>query len=100
MTDASIAAPAGNAASAGNADALSLIELFPQNEDWSLQTMRLLAQVPVGGADLFECARTAARIGDKTTDGELWQREWNRTAEEVAAQGRAALERGDVTTGR
>lgn len=83
-----------------NEDALSIIELFPQDEDWSLQTMRLLAQVAVGGADLFECARTAARIGDSTTDGEVWYREWNRTAEEVAAQGVAALERGDSTTAR
>ena len=83
-----------------NEDALSLIELFPQDEDWSLQTMRLLAQVAVGGADLFECARTAARIGETTTDGEVWQREWSRTAQEVAAQGEAALERGDITTAR
>jgi dipeptidyl aminopeptidase/acylaminoacyl peptidase len=88
------------ASTVSNEDALSIIELFPQDEDWSLQTMRLLAQVAVGGADLFECARTAARIGDQTTDGEVWQREWNRTAEEVAAQGEAALERGDITTAR
>lgn len=81
-------------------DALSLIELFPQDEDWSLQTMRLLAQVAVGGADLFECARTAARIGRETTDGEIWQREWSQTARDVAAAGYAALERGEVTTGR
>lgn len=83
-----------------NTDALSVIELFPQDEDWSLQTMRLLAQVATGGADLFECARTAARIGDTTTDGEIWHREWVRTAEEVAAQGYAALERGETTTAR
>src|SRR5690348_14603920 len=81
-------------------DALSIIELFPQDEDWSLQTMRLLAQVATGGADLFECARTAARIGSETTDGEVWQREWVRTAEEVAAQGYAALKRGETTTAR
>lgn len=85
---------------AENQDALSIIELFPQDEDWSLQTMRLLAQVAVGGADLFECARTASRIGDQTTDGEVWQREWDRTAEEAAAAGAAALERGDITTAR
>lgn len=88
------------ASTAPNLDALSIIELFPQDEDWSLQTMRLLAQVAVGGADLFECARTAARIGAETTDGEVWQREWNRTAEEVAASGQEALERGDITTAR
>lgn len=81
-------------------DALSLIELFPQDEDWSLQTMRLLAQVAVGGADLFECTRTAARIGHETTDGEVWQREWSRTAKEVAAAGYEALERGEITTAR
>lgn len=88
------------APTASNEDALSLIELFPQDEDWSLQTMRLLAQVAVGGADLFECARTAARIGTETTDGEVWHREWHRTAEEVAAQGEAALQRGDTVTAR
>src|SRR5690606_34788737 len=60
----------------------------------------LLAQVAVGGADLFECARTAARIGDKTTDGEVWYREWNRTAREVEAPGEAALERGEITPAR
>lgn len=79
-------------------DALSIIELFPQDEDWSLQTMRLLAQVAVGGADLFECARTAARIGDTTTDGEVWQREWLRTAEETAAFARRELEAGHRNT--
>ncbi|WP_409186590.1 alpha/beta hydrolase family protein [Amycolatopsis sp. VS8301801F10] len=89
-----------NDANAENRDALSVIELFPQNEDWSLQTMRLLAQVAVGGADLFECARTAARIGRTTTDGETWQAEWSRTAKEVAAAGEAALERGETTTAR
>lgn len=83
-----------------NGDALSLIELFPQDEDWSLQTMRLLGQVAVGGADLFECARTAGRIGTTTVDEEVWQREWSRTASEVAAQGYAALERGETTTAR
>jgi len=59
-----------------------------------------LAQVAVGGADLFECARTAARIGRTTTDGEVWQAEWSRTAREVAGAGYAALERGDITTAR
>ena len=79
-------------------DALSLIELFPQDEDWSIQTMRLLAQVSVGGADLFECSRTAARIGTETTNGEVWYREWHRTATAVAAQAENAIARGDRTT--
>lgn len=85
---------------AQNQDALSIIELFPQDEDWSLQTMRLLAQVAVGGADLFECTRTAARIGNTTTDGEIWQQEWSRTAQEVAATAEEALAAGDITTAR
>jgi dipeptidyl aminopeptidase/acylaminoacyl peptidase len=89
-----------NAATAENRDALSIIELFPQDEDWSLQTMRLLAQVAVGGADLFECARTAARIGSSTTDGEVWQAEWSRTAREVADDGQAALDHGEIVTAR
>jgi dipeptidyl aminopeptidase/acylaminoacyl peptidase len=79
-------------------DGLQLIELFPQHEDWSLQTMRLLAQVAVGGADLFECARTAARIGD-STDDEVWQREWSRTAQEVAEWGKREADAGHRATG-
>jgi dipeptidyl aminopeptidase/acylaminoacyl peptidase len=78
-------------------DELTLIELFPQNEDWSLQTMRLLAQVAVGGADLFECARTAARIGASDDVG-LWHAEWRRTAIELSGHGRAERERGHVRT--
>ena len=76
---------------------LRLVELFPQNEDWSLQTFRLLAEVAVGGADLFECARTAARIGD-SADVEVWHREWSRTAREVAAHGRAEAAKGHTYT--
>ncbi|OBI75773.1 hypothetical protein A9X01_04480 [Mycobacterium asiaticum] len=83
-----------------NQDALSVIELFPQDEDWSIQTMRLLAQVSVGGADLFECSRTAARIGSVTTDTEIWYREWHKTASDVAAQGDEAWAHGDRTTAR
>lgn len=83
-----------------NQDALSLIELFPQDEDWSIQTMRLLAQVSVGGVDLFECSRTAARIGTETTDTEIWYREWHRTANDVAAQGESAIAHGDRITAR
>jgi dienelactone hydrolase len=79
-------------------DALQLVELFPQDEDWSIQTMRLLAQVAVGGADLFECARTAARIGD-STDTEVWREEWSRTAEEIGDWGRAEIAAGHVVTG-
>jgi dipeptidyl aminopeptidase/acylaminoacyl peptidase len=76
---------------------LRLVELFPQNEDWSLQTFRLLAEVAVGGADLFECARTAARIGD-SDDIEVWYREWSRTAREVAEHGRAEAVKGHTYT--
>lgn len=81
-------------------DALSLVELFPQDEDWSLQTMRLLSQVAVGGADLFECARTAARIGEETSDNEIWQREWSRTGREVSEAAEVALAAGRITTAR
>lgn len=89
-------------ASEGRADhdALSTIELFPQDEDWSIQTMRLLAQVAVGGADLFECARTAGRIGTRTTDGGTWQREWARTARETAALAQRELDAGHRNTAK
>jgi dipeptidyl aminopeptidase/acylaminoacyl peptidase len=76
---------------------LRLVELFPQNEDWSLQTFRLVAEVAVGGADLFECVRTAARIGD-STDTDVWHREWSRTAREVAEHGRAEAAKGHTYT--
>ncbi|MGJ3508163.1 alpha/beta hydrolase family protein [Enemella sp. A6] len=81
-------------------DGLAIIELFPQDEDWSLQTMRLLAQVAVGGADLFECARAAARIGNQTTDGEVWEREWRRASEEAEALADKALADGNPVTAR
>jgi len=55
-------------------DGLSIIELFPQDEDRSLQTMRLPAQITVG-AGLFECAHLGPdreqhhRRGRLTTGG-------------------------------
>lgn len=76
---------------------LRRVELFPQNEEWSLQTFRLLAEVAVGGADLFECARTAARIGDSTDVG-VWHSEWSRTAREAAEHGRSQAARGHSYT--
>jgi dipeptidyl aminopeptidase/acylaminoacyl peptidase len=79
-------------------DELTLIELFPQNEDWSLQTMRLLAQVASGGADLFECARVAARIGD-STDERVWHREWRRQAAELSTWARQQVAAGHARTG-
>jgi dienelactone hydrolase len=79
-------------------DELTLIELFPQNEDWSLQTMRLLAQVAVGGADLFECARVAARIGE-SNDDHVWHREWRQQAVELSAWARNEIANGHRRTG-
>lgn len=75
-----------------------MIDLFPQHPGWSLQTIRLLAEVAYGGADLFECFAAAERV--KAGDVESWQREWIATAETVEALATEALAAGHGVSAR
>ena len=66
-----------------------MLNLFPDHPVWSLQTMRLIAQAPYGGADLFDClsACEAMRPGDPAS----WLTEWRALAERVDARAEAAF---------
>jgi dienelactone hydrolase len=76
-----------------------MYQLFPDNEDWSIQALRLIAEGQFGGSDVNECVRTAERIG-KRRDIESWSREWAQTASEVAAWARAEESSGHALTAR
>jgi hypothetical protein len=36
-----------------------MLNIFPGEPDWAIQTERVIAQVAFGGADIFECDRAA-----------------------------------------
>lgn len=75
-----------------------MIDLFPKHPGWSLQTIRLLAEVAYGGADIFECVSAAERI--EGGDVESWQREWLAMAESVEALARDASASGHRVSAR
>jgi dienelactone hydrolase len=69
---------------------------WPDNEDVSLEFMRLLGAAQEGGSTISECFLTAARIDP--ADEQSWYREWKKTADASNARGDAALKRGNVLT--
>ncbi|CAN5620331.1 alpha/beta hydrolase [soil metagenome] len=75
-----------------------MLQPFPDHIDWSIQTQRLIAQAPYGGADVFECDQAARRIigGDM----ESWYKEWRALAESTEALARKAFADGNTLTGR
>lgn len=75
-----------------------MLDLFPGNPAWSVQTLRLVAQAHYGGSDLNECVATAARI--RPGDGASWVAEWEGLAERVERQAKAALAQGHAVTAR
>jgi dipeptidyl aminopeptidase/acylaminoacyl peptidase len=75
-----------------------MLQVFPGQPDWAIQTERVVAQVPYGGADIFECGRTARKI--IPGDMESWHREWHRLARELEDAGRADMTVGSHVTGR
>ena len=68
------------------------------DELFDAQFVRALAYARHGGADVGECFGTAARIGK--TDGELWHREWTRTAQRVQDAADRSLADGHLTSAR
>ncbi|MCR6736226.1 MAG: hypothetical protein NVV83_20015 [Afipia sp.] len=62
---------------------------WPDNEDYSLQFMRVLGSAQEGGSTISECFLTASRI--VTGDDESWYREWNAIADANKARGRSGL---------
>ncbi len=75
-----------------------MLNIFPGQPDWAIQTERVIAQAAYGGADVFECSRAADRI--VSGDQESWHREWHALGREVEVLGRAALADGAPVTAR
>jgi len=75
-----------------------MLEVFPGNPEWSVQTLRLSAQAPHGGSDLNECLATAKRI--RPGDGASWVLEWKTLAERLEKSAKAARDRGHSVTAR
>jgi dipeptidyl aminopeptidase/acylaminoacyl peptidase len=75
-----------------------MLNVFPGEPDWAIQTERVIAQVCYGGADIFECDRTSKKI--KLGDMESWHREWHALGQELEKLGRADIAAGAVTSGK
>ncbi len=75
-----------------------MLNIFPDDPDWGIQTQRLIAEAAYGGADVFECDRVARRIS--SGDFQSWHYEWHQLALEVEKIGRDALKKGAHVTAR
>jgi dienelactone hydrolase len=71
---------------------------WPDNEDLSVELMRLLGSAQEGGATVSECFLTASRID--ASDEDSWHREWKRIADASSERGNAALRNGNLLTAR
>lgn len=75
-----------------------LLALFDNRPEWSVQTMRLLAEGESGGADWAEVERTARRLtGDTWQD---WADAWEGLATELRASADQAMAEGHPVTAR
>ena len=65
-----------------------MFDFFTPNHPFGGQTLRLVAQAQQGGGDIFDIARTCAKIepGDKTG----WEREWLQLAQTTEAKAKSA----------
>ncbi|MEC7489900.1 MAG: alpha/beta hydrolase [Pseudomonadota bacterium] len=75
-----------------------MLNIFPGDPDWAIQTQRLIAEAAYGGADIFECDRAAKQI--VPGDFESWNHHWHKLGLEVESSGRKALKDGDKVTAR
>ncbi len=73
-------------------------DLFPGKPEWSVQTLRLLAQAPYGGADFNECLAAVDRL--QGGDAAAWVAEWHAQAARVESGAKAALDQGHGVTAR
>jgi dienelactone hydrolase len=71
---------------------------WPDNEDLSIEFMRLLGSAQEGGATVSECFLTASRIDAR--DADSWHREWKKIADASSERGDAALKNDNVLTAR
>lgn len=69
-----------------------MFDFFFPTHPFGGQTLRLVAQAQQGGGDVFDIARTCAKIEPGDKDG--WEREWLELAQKTEAKGKAALAAG------
>src|SRR4051794_25398444 len=69
-----------------------MFDFFTPIHPFGGQTLRLIAQAQQGGGDIFDIARTCARI--ETGDKNGWEREWLTLAQHIEAKAREALQVG------
>lgn len=75
-----------------------MLNIFPGERDWAIQTERLIAQAAYRGSDIFECDRAAKTIA--LGDFESFHNGWHQLGREVEEAGRKALAEGNVETGK
>jgi pimeloyl-ACP methyl ester carboxylesterase len=71
---------------------------WPDNEDYSLQFMRVLGAAQEGSSTISECFLTASRI--VPGDDESWYREWNAIADANKARGDLARAADNLSSAR
>src|ERR1700738_1690749 len=69
---------------------------WPDNEDLSIEFMRLLGAAQEGGSTVSECFLTASRIDPK--DDDCWHREWKKTADASNVRGNTPFSGGQMLT--
>jgi alpha-beta hydrolase superfamily lysophospholipase len=72
--------------------------LFPDDESFWFETLRILSQTAYGGADIGEVLTTAQRI--TTGDYDSWHDEWLATADRIATEAEGALAAGHHISAR
>lgn len=70
---------------------------WPDNEEFSIEYMRLLGAAQEGGSMISECFLAASRI-DPKDGGDSWYREWMRMADLSNERANAAFTSGHVLT--
>ena len=70
---------------------------WPDNEEFSIEFMRLLGAAQEGGSMISECFLAASRI-DPKDGGDSWYREWMRMADLSNERANAAFTSGHVLT--
>jgi dipeptidyl aminopeptidase/acylaminoacyl peptidase len=73
-----------------------MFDFFTPAHPFGGQTLRLVAQAQQGGGDVFDIARTCAKIEPGDKDG--WEREWLQLAQQIEGRARQALEAGRKLT--
>jgi dienelactone hydrolase len=73
-----------------------MFDFFTPTHPFGSQTLRLVAQAQQGGGDIFDIARTCAKIEQGDKDG--WERAWFDLAQSIEAKAKKALVEGHKRT--